>query len=99
MTPEKPVHFEDQDYTVTNGFGARAPGTEDNDIPDRLCVAGQVGCFNPSVEDEVMPDRLCAEGDLNCMERDAGRLPDRLCSDGSWGCFSDSSSNGNSMRS
>ena len=94
VTPDKPVHFKvdkDTEYTVHRGVGAAAPTEPGNDdLPDRLCVAGQVGCFNPSVieEDEMKPDRLCAPGDLNCTERDAGRLPDRLCSDGSWGCFS-----------
>merc|ERR1719362_490865 len=97
VNPSDPVEFEG--YTVKKGFGAGAPDDRAgaDDLPDRLCTAGELGCvLPPSPTDEnQLPDKLCAPGDWNCTERDAG-LPDRLCSDGTWGCFSDDSKKDNS---
>ena len=92
VTPENPVHFDtpDGEYTVTHGLGAGAPN---DDLPDKLCTNGGVGCEGaplPPKEDDDLPDKLCVAGQVGCfnpsvIEEDE-MLPDRLCAPGDLNC-------------
>ena len=91
VTPENPVEFKDQGYTVRHGVGAVAPN--DDDLPDRLCDNGGVGCEGaplPPKEDDDLPDKLCVAGQVGCfnpsvIEEDE-TLPDKLCTPGDLNC-------------
>ena len=90
-------------YDVIQGLGAGAPvtpGNDNEDLPDRLCTNGGVGCsplpLDPEdKQDDSMPDRLCTVGDVGCVlppdDRDNKAkdemLPDRLCQPGDLNCM------------
>ena len=90
VTPENPVHFDtvDGEYTVLHGLGAG-----NDDLPDKLCTNGGVGCEGaplPPKEDDDLPDALCVAGQVGCFNpsviEDDEMLPDRLCAPGDLNC-------------